>query len=138
MGGGSAPSYRGAAWLGCSHVTSAPAAARLGLSVTEGSRETPEGERVSWKLCGVEQAAAKPCLPFFIQWASGSFLPGETKIDHPAGSVRFERLDLEGEPDRIFGWIGARNLPITVRPGTRRTLRVVVHGGAGEIIVSSF
>jgi len=71
-----------------------------------------------------------------VRGAIGTVLPGETKIDHPAGPVRFERLDVEAEPDRVFGWIGSRDLPVTVRPGNNpRVLSVVVHGRAGEIVL---
>src|SRR5687767_14564658 len=43
-------------------------ARRLGLTVASGSRAARDGRLVRWRLAGIEQAAAEPSLPFFIEW----------------------------------------------------------------------
>jgi hypothetical protein len=82
-------------------------AARLDLTVTDGSRGA-----LRWRLAGVEQAAAEPSLPFFIEWAPGSTLPGA------AGKARSLELHLAGDADRLTAWLGGHRLPITVETGT--------------------
>jgi len=42
-------------------------ATRLGLTVHAGSRASPTGERLTWRLAGIERAAAEPIIPFFIE-----------------------------------------------------------------------
>jgi hypothetical protein len=46
-------------------------AERFALTITDGARGT-----LRWRLAGVEQAAADPSRPFFIEWAPGTTLPG--------------------------------------------------------------
>src|SRR5215217_5027677 len=43
-------------------------ARRLGLTLEAGSRAGQDGQLVRWRLTGIEQAAAEPSLPFFIEW----------------------------------------------------------------------
>jgi hypothetical protein len=43
-------------------------ARRLNLVPTKGARTRPDGQTVRWRTAGIEQAAEKPCLPFFIEW----------------------------------------------------------------------
>jgi hypothetical protein len=112
-------------------------ARRLGLTVAAGSRATPDGRLLRWRLAGIEQAAAEPSLPFFIEWGDGTPLPGRTAADHPAGAVRIARLELEGDADRVRSRLGGRNLPITVRPGPPAVTGVVLAGAAGTIVVGA-
>ena len=51
-------------------------AARLGLTVRDGARHGPDGRRLTWRMAGIEQAAAEPALPFFIQWGPETPFPG--------------------------------------------------------------
>jgi hypothetical protein len=92
-------------------------AQRLGLSVSSGSRPGGEGRLLRWRLAGVEAAPAEPALPFFVEWGEGTPLPGRAEIEHPAGAVRLERLELSGDPDRVHNWLGTDDLPIVVTPG---------------------
>jgi len=95
-------------------------AARLRLTVSEGSRMTPTGDVLRWRSGGVEQAMAAPALPFFIEWGAGTRLPGTTKAGHPADPVGISRLDLEGDQRQIDDWLGDPDLPIVVREGLPR------------------
>src|SRR5215217_5363619 len=57
-------------------------ASRLGLAVAAGSRATRGGQLLRWRLAGIEQAAAEPSLPFFIEWEPGTPLPGRRQATH--------------------------------------------------------
>jgi glyoxalase-like protein len=110
-------------------------AARHGLPVTEGSRRTPDGAILQWRVAGIEHAAAEPSLPFLIEWASGTPRPGRA---HPAGSVeRFElaRLELTGDDARLSAWLGPHELPITVQAGRPAVTRIVLATDAGEVVL---
>jgi hypothetical protein len=58
-------------------------ATRLGLEVHDGSRATPTGERLTWRLAGIERAAAEPILPFFIEWGEGARHPSGSSVPRP-------------------------------------------------------
>ena len=106
-------------------------AGRLGLTARGGSRVTPSGEELRWRSAGGDEAIAEPCLPFFIEWADGVRLPG-TENSRPA---TISRLVLEGNPDRLAGWLGEHSLPIRVIDGPAEVAAVVVSTAAGEIIL---
>jgi hypothetical protein len=110
-------------------------ARRLGLTVAEGSRAARDGRHLRWRLAGIEQAAAEPSLPFFIEWGPGTPLPGRATVGHAAGPVRIARLELDGDADRVATWLGAHELPISVRPGAPAVGRVVLGGAAGETVI---
>ena len=111
-------------------------AGRLSLSVQAGSRLAPGGELLRWRTAGVEEAAAEPSLPFFIEWEPGVPLPGRTIASHPAGRVEIRELVLDGDADRLAAWLGNEALPITVRPGTPAIAGIVLSGAAGEIVLA--
>lgn len=102
-------------------------AARLGLDVVAGSRRRPDGRLVEWRSAGLETAAAEPCLPFFIQWADGTALPGAAAQDVPS----IARLELTGEPERIRAWLGGDVPRVSISPGEPAVARVVV----GELVI---
>jgi hypothetical protein len=110
-------------------------AERLGLTVSAGSRAERDGRVLRWRLAGVEEAAAEPALPFFVEWGEGTPRPGRTPVAHPAGAVRIERLELAGDRDRLSGWLGAGRLPVAVTAGPPAVTAIVLAGGAGEIVV---
>ena len=110
-------------------------ARRLDLAITAGSRATGGGETLRWRVAGIEHAAAEPSLPFFIEWAPGTPLPGHAPARHPAGAVRVAELRLDGDADRVHDWLGAERLPITVRTGPPAPAGIVLAGPAGEIVV---
>ena len=81
-------------------------AARLGLQVAHGSRTNTAGERLSWQIAGIEQAAQEPGLPFFIQWGPATPHPGRAGAGHVAGDVRLGRLVVRIDEDHLRGWLG--------------------------------
>ena len=112
-------------------------ARRLDLSVSAGSRVTPNGGQLSWRTAGMDQAIAEPALPFFIEWAPGTKLPGEADIRHPAGKARISRLVLHADPNRLAEWLGIHQLPIDVRPGTSAVREIHISSDSGEIVIGS-
>ena len=112
-------------------------ARRLGLRVDAGSRAVRDGRTVQWRLAGIEQAAAEPSLPFFIEWAHGTPLPGRAPATHRSGPVRLAELLLDGDADRLTAWLGAKRLPITVRPGGPAVAGIVLAGATGETILDT-
>jgi hypothetical protein len=111
-------------------------ARRLGLTVHAGSRAAPGGERLRWRSVGIDQAAAEPSLPFFIEWAQGTPLPGRADATHPVGRVGIALLELIGDADRLAAWLGDHALPIAVHSGTPAVVSIVLAGAAGEIVLA--
>jgi hypothetical protein len=106
---------------------------RLGLDVLPGSRVTAGGGLVRWRLAGLDRAAAEPTLPFFIEWADGTVLPGDALVEHPAGRAFITRLELTGDADRLAGWLGPHDVPVSVHAGPPEVTSVTFSGAAGEI-----
>jgi hypothetical protein len=112
-------------------------AGRLGLTVVPGFREARDGRLLRWRLAGIEQAAADASLPFFIEWGTGTPLPGTAAAAHPVGAVRIERLELAGDAGRLGAWLGAHELPVAVRPGPPAVTRIVLAAAAGTIVIGA-
>jgi Glyoxalase-like domain len=110
-------------------------ARRLDLTVADGLRAAPDGRLVRWRMAGIEQAAAEPSLPFFIEWGQDTPFPGRAAATHRSGSVEIARLELSGDPDRLAAWLGLHRLPITIRAGAPAVASIVLTGAAGEIVV---
>ena len=108
-------------------------ARRLDLPVQVGSRTGRDDRLMRWRLAGIEQAAADSSLPFFIEWAHGTSLPGRAPATHRAGAVRIAKLQLDGDADRLTAWLGGHRLPITVRAGAPAVAGILLTVAAGEI-----
>ena len=101
-------------------------AGRLGLNVGSGSRLTATGDLLRWRIAGIERAMAEPWLPFFIEWAAGSQLPGRLDVEHPAAATGIKRLIVAGEPKRLSSWLDGRRLPVTLADGGSGVIGVVL------------
>jgi hypothetical protein len=112
-------------------------ARRLDLIVHSGARVAPSGEVLRWRSAGMDQAAAEPSLPFFIEWAAGVCLPGATAVTHPAAPAAISKLYLEGDPDRLAPWLGNHALPIVVRTGRPAVTAIVLATATGEIVLDA-
>ena len=106
---------------------------RLDLTIGTGSRATRAGQVLRWRLAGIEQAAAEPSLPFFIEWAHGTPFPGSAPARHPAGAVRIAELHVDGDAARLAAWLGAHDLPVAVRAGRPGIASIVLAAAGGEI-----
>jgi hypothetical protein len=89
-------------------------AARLGLIVARGSRQTASGELLSWRTVGLERAIAEPCFPFFIEWSAETRFPG---LAAEPFDVSIRELGVTGDEQRLEDWLGSHELPLVVRPG---------------------
>ena len=90
---------------------------RLGLWIADGARVTPDGDVLRWRSAGLDEAIAEPGLPFFIEWADRTHLPGAAPVRHPGGQVRLRRLSLKADPARLAHWLGRNELPLSVTTG---------------------
>jgi len=110
-------------------------ASRLDLSIEAGSRTGREGGLVEWRLAGVDEAAAAPALPFFIEWAAGTRLPGHARAVHSAGDVAISEIRVTGDRNQIGSWLGAHHAPIDIRRGTAAITAVILEAASGDEIV---
>lgn len=107
-------------------------AGRLGLAVAAKSRKDASGRTLRWRVAGIEQAAAEPSLPFFLEWGDGTPFPGRAPVTHPAGAVEIAGLELDGDGERVEHWLGSHSLPIGVSAGAPAVARVILTGTGGE------
>jgi hypothetical protein len=112
-------------------------ARRLHLDVRPGSRTTPGGDELRWHSAGIDEAAAEPSLPFFIEWEAQTSFPGLGPIHHRAGNARITRLVLDANPGRLADWLGPNELPIAVRTGMPAVTAIYISCDAGEIALGS-
>ena len=112
-------------------------ATRLRLTVTAGSRATPSGRLLTWKLAGVEHAAAEPILPFFIEWAENSPHPSQALGQDANDSATIARLHLTGDPVRLRDWLDDGGGPIVVSAGAPNLTKVVLSMGTGEVSIDA-
>ena len=106
-------------------------AGRLELPIRSGSRQTPAGIELRWRSAGIDEAIAEPCLPFFIEWEDGVPYPGA--VEAPRATI--VGLVLEGNADRVAGWLGEHTLPIRVIDGPAEVAAVVLSTPAGQIVL---
>jgi Glyoxalase-like domain len=104
-------------------------AARLGLRVGEGSRTRPSGERVEWRMAGLQEAMERPWLPFFVEWRDPAVFPGATAAPSP----HVTRLELACDIDELSAWLGPHSLPLELRSGVEGVTAVVLDGPRGTI-----
>ena len=110
-------------------------ARRLNLSVRAGSRTTPGGDELHWRTAGLDQAAAEPSLPFFIEWDPRTPFPGRAPVRHRAGDARISKLVIDGDSRRLTEWLGGQELPIVVREGVPALSAVHIASDSGEIVL---
>jgi hypothetical protein len=111
-------------------------AARLGLPVTAGTRERPDGSVLRWRTAGLSGALAEPSLPFFITWDVPVELhPGRTQADHTAQPHGIEWLEVGGDALRLNEWLDGTKLPVRVVGGPPGVLAVGIAAEPDEIVV---
>ena len=107
-------------------------AGRLGLTVDAKSRKDASGRTLRWRVAGIEEAAAEPSLPFFLEWGDGTPFPGRAPVTHPAGAAQIASLELDGDRQRLADWLSGDRLPITVREGGPAVASVILSGADGQ------
>jgi hypothetical protein len=111
-------------------------ATRLGLEVGEGSRRTPTGEMLHWRIAGVPQASQESSLPFFIEWGAATALPGRAAVVHRAGTVALGELTINANEQQLQDWLGNSSLPILVTSGTQGVASFTVLTSTSVIVIS--
>lgn len=105
-------------------------ARRLSLSLERGSRERPDGSRISWATAG--RAEGFGARPFYIAWDEPGMRPGLLSAPHAVEVHGFSRIEVGCSADELRGRI-ADDLPVHA-VGGRGVLRAVAIATAdGEI-----
>ena len=112
-------------------------AERHRLNVTTGSRAAPSGQLLSWKLAGVERAAAEPSLPFFIEWGDGTPHPSSALRAGSNDSVEVARLEVTGDVHRLREWLGDLAGRVVVDAGPPGLTKVVLSTPGGEVEIDA-
>lgn len=79
-----------------------PIEQRLSRPSAPGHRRRPDGVDLRWSQIGVNDVAADPQLPFFVQWHSAA-------NEHPSAggsSVALDRLEIAGDEQAIDDYLG--------------------------------
>jgi hypothetical protein len=112
-------------------------AARLGLEVTEGSRERPDGTTLRWRSAGLEDPRREPWMPFFIAWEVPPDLhPGRARGGHGilAGGIAW--IEVGGDARRLDDWLGGTELPVRVVDGPSGIRAVAIAAAGGELVIA--
>jgi hypothetical protein len=111
-------------------------AARLGLEVTEGSRERPDGVTVRWRSAGQEALRREDWMPFFIEWRTGPELhPGRTRAGHGISVDGISWIEVGGDAARLRDWLGGSGLPIRVTSGPAGVRAVALSTASGDVVI---
>ena len=113
-------------------------ATRLGLEVEAGSRTTPHGGEVRWRSAGIDAPGREAWLPFFIAWDVPPELhPGRAPARHREDIDGIASAEIAGDADRMRAWLGDRDVPIRVVPGSPGLRSVSLRlAGGGELVIS--
>ena len=110
--------------------------APLGLVPSTGSRQRPDGTIVRWRSAGLDEARTDPARPFFIDWqVSPEDHPGRTSAAHRVAPSGISWVEVAGDEAAVRDWLGDPDVPLRVRPGTPRVLRLGIATGSGEIVL---
>lgn len=113
------------------------AASRVGWNVgsfLEGSRERPDGTRVSWRISDPTGDREGGVVPFLIAWG---------KTTHPsrgipggiADSLTLQALSVEHpDPERIRRWLDVLELDVSVAEAPAPALVAVLNTPLGEVM----
>ena len=101
--------------------------ARLGLEISLGTRRSGDGTVLRWQLAGVDEAAADPSLPFFIERGESTPVPGRSAAPHPGGEVALSRLSVGATVARLTHWLGVPVADVAGLDG-QHPFRLVDHG----------
>lgn len=112
-------------------------AVRLGLTVGDGSRTTPDGQRLRWRSAGLERSAGEPSLPFFIEWEDLARHPGRVAVRHAAGNARIAQLVIDADRAHLAEWLGDHQLPVEVHEGKPAVRLIRIKTDAGETSIGA-
>ena len=110
-------------------------AQRIGHEPVPGSRDTPGGQSVHWRLVGLE-AAMTENLPFFIEWHPDSEHPGAREVRHPSAAMGIAYVEIGGDPDHLRQWLGEDVAAVRLVGGKPGVKAVGVIAADGDIVLS--
>jgi hypothetical protein len=112
-------------------------AARLGLEVTEGRRDRPDGTTVRWRSAGLEDPRREPWMPFFIAWEVPPGLhPGRARAGHGVRVDGIAWIEVAGDAERLDEWLGGDELPVRVVDGSPGIRAVAVATAGRELVIA--
>ncbi|MDQ6747202.1 MAG: VOC family protein [Candidatus Dormibacteraeota bacterium] len=109
-------------------------AERVGVAPIEGSRETPAGESVHWRLAGLE-AAMSENLPFFVEYHPDSQYPGALTVKHPSQAMGIAWVEIGGDPDKLRDWLGEEVAAVRLVGGKPGVKSVGVITADGDLVL---
>jgi hypothetical protein len=107
---------------------------RTGLVPEPGSRIRPDGSQLSWRTLHPRESG----LPFFIEWAKGSFHPGQERARHHSRPDGIAWVEVANDPPRVRAWLGdGEDLPVRFADGPEGLLAAGIATADGEIVLRS-
>jgi hypothetical protein len=98
-------------------------------TVIDVARDTPEGDRLNWRLTLSRESAADGLVPFLIDWGSSPH-PSETS----EALCSIEGFAAEHpDPESVRTMLGALGVSLDVEPGAAPRLRGTLVGPKGSI-----
>jgi glyoxalase-like protein len=98
-------------------------------AVRSGSRKTPEGTKLSWRLTEPQIVQGVGLIPFLIEWSSLQH-PADTAITGPRlAQLRIEHPD----PELIRKQLNSLRLEVEIEPGSSPALVAIFEGANGLI-----
>jgi hypothetical protein len=80
---------------------------------------------------GLDEAAERPWLPFFLDWHDPSRFPG--RLAPTTATLR--DISIAGDVAELSNWLGPHDLPLTVTQGDQGVVSVTVNTPAGALVV---
>jgi hypothetical protein len=110
-------------------------AERLGADPVPGSRETPHGDSLHWRLVGLE-AAMSNNLPFFIEWHPESEHPGALEVRHPSKAMGIAYVEIGGDPEQLRDWLGEEVATVRLVGGKPGVKSIGIIAADGDIVLT--
>ncbi|MGH2681944.1 MAG: VOC family protein [Actinomycetota bacterium] len=111
-------------------------ASRLGLAVTDGERERPDGVTLRWRLAGLEAALAEPWRPFYIEWRIPEDAhPALARAPHRVEPVGVAWLELACDLQVLEEWVGDAHVDVRLGEGPPGLLSVGIATREGEVVL---
>lgn len=109
---------------------------RLGAEPVAMERITPDGERLSWRLVGLEHALMRSGHPFFIEWTvPADRHPARTEAPHRVRPRGIDWVEVSGDAHDLRRLVGDRGIDIRFVDGEPSVTGVAVRTDEGEIVL---
>jgi hypothetical protein len=105
-------------------------AERLGLTLEPGSRERPDGSRISWRVAG--RAEGLGARPFYIAWDDPAMRPGLQSAPHAVEVHGISALEVGCSAEDLLGRV-AGALPVRPQGDGGGLRAIVIATSSGDI-----